>query len=106
MLYILSSDSTIPSKGLSDISRKNEDNIEWLMHNLPQDNGTQIVMVGGKSQVSFRLRVTQAHIRHDLSPSYWSHVMLVGKVEKNLASSLVYEISLEPSEGFGFPPPT
>jgi hypothetical protein len=44
-------------------------------------------------------------LRHDLVPSYWSHVFLV-KPRKNLAVSPLHEISLEPEAGFGFPPPT
>lgn len=106
MLHILSSNATAPNKGLTKFERKKKDNIKWLTRNLPKDGETGIVMVGGKSQISFRLRVAQAHIRHDLLPSYWSHVMLLGKATKNLASTSVYEISLEPPKGFGFPPPT
>ncbi len=69
------------------------------------DNHSILVMVGGKTQTSFRLRIAQSHVRHDLLPSYWSHVMLLGKSAKNLGSTKVYEISLEPPQGFAYPTP-
>jgi hypothetical protein len=62
-------------------------------------------MVGGKSQTAFHLRIAQSHVRRDLMPSYWSHVMLLGKAGKNLSSTKLYEISLEPARGFVYPPP-
>jgi hypothetical protein len=37
-------------------------------------------------------------------PSYWSHAFIFESA-KNLADSPVYEISLEPPAGFGFPSP-
>lgn len=107
MLHILSSNAAAPSKGLNELARKEgEDNIAWLARNLLEDDGTSIVMVGGRSPISFRLRVAQSHIRNDLLPSYWSHVMLLGKAAKNLASTPISEISLEPPDCFGFVPPT
>src|SRR5262245_30102501 len=107
MLQIISSHASSPSKGLKEVARKSsEDNIDWLMRNLRGDEGTSIVMVGGKSQTSFRLRAAQSQIRHDLLPSSWSHVMLLGKTGKNPPQTRVYEISLEGPNGFGFPPPT
>lgn len=107
MLHILSSSAILPSTGIIEVARKDgEDNLEWLARNLPKDGGTNIVMVGGKSQISFRLRVAQSHVRHDLFPSYWSHVMLLGKAAKNLGSTAIHEISLEPPAGFGFPAPS
>ena len=108
MINILSSDASVTSTLLNEVKRKpNEDNLQWLSRNTPASaGGTIIVLVGGKTQTSLRLRIAQAHARLDLLPSYWSHVMLVGKPSKNPATTPIYEISLEPKAGFGFPPPT
>ncbi|HEX8180059.1 MAG TPA: hypothetical protein VF525_10995 [Pyrinomonadaceae bacterium] len=108
MINILSSDAIDPSRLFKEAKRKaDEDNLQWLSRNLPDGTGNAtFVLVGGKTQTSLRLRIGQAHVRHDLMPSYWSHVMLLGKPSKNSALTPVYEISLEPLNGFGFPPPT
>ena len=105
MIKTLSSHAKDPSKKLKPVPReKDEDNIHWLSRNLPAGKLTTLVMVGGKSQTAFRLRVAQSQLRDDLVPSYWSHAFMVESV-KNLAESPVHEISLEPRSGFGFPPP-
>src|ERR1044071_5203490 len=103
MLHIISSTAKKENQGLNNVKReRGENNLAWLARNLPGE-ATSIVLVGGKSQTSFRLRVAQSHIRNDLLPSYWSHAFLLGKVERDLGSTTVYEISLEPRQGFGFP---
>jgi hypothetical protein len=106
MIGILSSRAKAPSAAFKDpvLRKKGEDNIAWLERNMPAGDLTHLVLVGGKSQTAFRLRLAQAHLRHDLVPSYWSHVFLL-KASKNLAASTVIEISLEPERGFGFPTP-
>ena len=108
MINIISSNATSPSDSIKKVERNDgEDNLKWLGRNTPAgDDQITLVMVGGRSPASFRLRVAQSHIRHDLLPSYWSHVMMVGKSAKNPASTPVTEISLEPPQGFDFPPPT
>lgn len=105
MINILSSDAKSSNKALSKSERKRgEDNIGWLQRNLPKgESQSLLVMVGGKSQSSFRLRLAQAHVRDDLMPSYWSHVMLLAQPAKNLGATRVQEISLEPPGGFGYP---
>lgn len=107
MINILSSNAHSASRAFIEAQRKaSENNIQWLARNMPPgDNQSILVMVGGKTQTSFRLRIAQSHVRHDLLPSYWSHVMLLGKSAKNLGSTKVYEISLEPPQGFGYPTP-
>lgn len=105
MISILSSQAKSPSEEFKPVSReKGEDNLGWLGRNLPVGDVTHLVMLGGKSQMAFRLRLAQAHLRHDLVPSYWSHVLLL-RPAKNIASSAVVEVSLEPEKGFGFPAP-
>ena len=66
---------------------------------------TTLVMVGGKTSVSFRLRLAQSHVRSDMMPSYWSHVFMLDKPAKKFGTTTIYEISLEPGNGFGFPVP-
>ncbi|HJQ25280.1 MAG TPA: hypothetical protein VKA60_15275 [Blastocatellia bacterium] len=108
MINIISSNATAASDALKKVDRgEGEDNLQWLARNMPAGNEqTTLVMVGGTSLTAFRLRVAQSHVRHDLAPSYWSHVMLLGKAAKNPASTTVTEISLEPPQGFAYPPPT
>lgn len=107
MLPIISSNATTQNAALKEVPREaGEDNLAWLQRNLQTGHGTALVLVGGRSQVAFRLRAAQASVRHDLLPSYWSHVTLMGKPARKPAKTPVYEISLEPQGGFGFPPPT
>ena len=79
-------------------------NIDWLRSHWRNDR-VAILLLGGTGLVDFRLRVAQSHFRTDLTPSHWSHVALLGQGEaKALATTPLYEISLMPAEGFGFPP--
>ena len=107
MINILSSTADSPSDLFIESSREDgQDNLDWLAANMPEgDKLTLLAMVGGVSPVALRLRFAQSHLRHDLEPSSWSHVFMLGRPAKNLASTLLYEISLEPAAGFGFPPP-
>lgn len=119
MISILSSQATSPSEEFRRVPREEgEDNIAWLRRNMPAGDVTHVVLVGGKSQTAFRLRLAQAHVRHDLVPSYWSHVFLARPhlivdsagdllgMGKHIVSSTVIEVSLEPPSGFGFPAPS
>ena len=58
-------------------------------------------LVGGADPLSFRLRVAQSHIRSDLTPSSWSHVLILAKLSMPLAKSPTCEVSLSPHDGFG-----
>lgn len=90
-----------------------EDNLGWLERatqtltakfgeDLKSQELVRLVLLGGTDPVSFRLRIAQAHIRHDMTPSNWSHVVLLHPT----LLSRVYEISLEPQGGFHYPVPT
>ena len=81
MINIISSQASAPNTLLQEVPRRdNEDNLRWLSrHPRPGEDQTGIVLVGGTSTTSFRLRVAQSHVRHDLMPSYWSHAMLLGQ---------------------------
>lgn len=104
MINILSSDARSQSETFRQMDRENgDDNIQWLDHVSRSEEGeTVLVMVGGIGPTDFRLRVAQSHVRSDLSPSSWSHVMLLEN-SHDLAEAVVTEISLEPQRGFEFP---
>ncbi len=91
-----------------------EDNLAWIGRMVQEGlvetgpNWSLLLLVGGDDPLSFRLRVSQSHVRHDLSPSAWSHVVFVPKLAPTLAESQVREVSLAPASGFGkygFAPP-
>jgi len=107
MINIISSNARSKSDSFDEVNREeDEDNIQWLSRNMPTaSDQTLLVMVGGRSHSDFRLRIAQSHVRSDLAPSCWSHVMLLNITGKNLASTKVTEISLDPLPGFGFPTP-
>jgi hypothetical protein len=51
--------------------------------------------------------VAQSHVRHDLSPSAWSHVLFIRELSRSLGDSPTREVSLAARFGdFGFPLPT
>src|SRR5438067_4856192 len=84
-----------------------ETNEAWIKRMLAEkaldDNDAQtlIVLVGGADPLSFRLRISQSHIRSDLTPSAWSHVLILAKLSLPLAESPTCEVSLSPHDGFG-----
>jgi hypothetical protein len=108
MLNIISSTASNPSPVFIESPRQaGEDNLRWLGRHPPSGNQqTTLLLVGGRSPTAFRLRVAQSHLRHDLTPSHWSHIMLLGESARSTGRTAVYEISLEPAAGFGFPPPS
>lgn len=101
MLNIRRSPTPDASLALERVPRKaGQDNLAWLKAATGLDpGGVRLVLVGGTDALHFRLRVAQSHLRHDLTPSHWSHVAL-------LLGDEVSEISLQPVTGFGFPTPT
>jgi len=107
MINILSSGAVDPSEYFVAAERKSgQDNVAWIRENLKgSKDRTALVMVGGKSPTSFRLRLAQSHVRSDLMPSYWSHVMMLAEPQEDFGTTEIVEISLEPREGFGFPVP-
>jgi hypothetical protein len=87
--------------------RRGEDNLEWLKRLLRgyTPRGVVMLLIGGTDPLSFRLRVAQAHLRHDMTPSAWSHVALVVDPSfKDVGRSRLTEISLDPERGFGWAP--
>lgn len=112
MLNIVASPATKPNPDFKQTKRtgRSEDNLKWLGRNLKKlaaEDGAKgdayLVLLGGRQKADFRLRVAQSHVRHDMSPSHWSHVVLLqgsGPTKKGA----LWEISLEPKGGFGYPP--
>lgn len=87
--------------------RKGEQNMAWIRRNLnTEKDPVRLVLVGGVDPMAFRIRVAQSHVRHDMTPSWWSHVLLLDTIRPDVGQTTVYEISLEPRQGFGFPVPT
>lgn len=105
MLKIQNADVEEQNAKFSEATRRGrEDNMQWLKRNLPRNaNTTTIVLVGGPSGADFRLRVAQSHLRHDLTPSHWSHAMLITGLAQTLGQTEVVEISLTPPNGFDRP---
>ncbi|MDX9759695.1 MAG: hypothetical protein RBU27_11085 [Bacteroidota bacterium] len=107
MMNILSSSASRPSTGLRKATRaKGEDNLTWLTRHKPEGDGSVIVLLGGTSPTAFRLRVAQSHLRHDLHPSSWSHVVLLDGWARRPASTRLHEIRLEGPNIADYPPPT
>jgi hypothetical protein len=108
MLNIFTSAVKKPNQAFEEKKRTpGEDNLQWLVRVMPDDEKdyTNLLLLGGSGLSAFRVRVAQSQLRHDLTPSSWSHVVLVGNLKKNLAATVIHEISLEPEAGFGFPVP-
>lgn len=111
MLNVLTSKAKDPSEQfVAEKRRKGEGNLDWLARNLETLAGEEgakgsayLALFGGKEKADFRLRVAQGHIRHDMSPSHFSHVVLLRASGPSKGGSL-WEISLEPDGGFGYPP--
>lgn len=75
---------------IKEISRRSrESNVAWLQRIMEDDEinpeksqrdnkyKTHVLLFGGSDLQSFRFRLSQAHVRHDLSPSSWSHAVLL-----------------------------
>jgi len=112
MLEIRSSSASAPNPYFASQARaRNQTNLAWL-ERARKGKGKKaggsplLVLLGGCDPISFRLRVAQSQARHDLTPSSWSHVVLVEPPTGELASATAWEISLDPAGGFGYPPPT
>lgn len=112
MLELRSSPASVPNPNfVSQPRARNQTNLAWLQRALKgkgkkASGSPLLVLLGGSDPISFRLRVAQSQARHDLTPSSWSHVVLVEPPTGELASATAWEISLDPAGGFGYPPTT
>jgi hypothetical protein len=108
MLSIRSSNAKGKNPDFKRVPRKKgEDNLKWLARNAPKGDVASLVLLGGVTAVDFRIRVAQSHARHNLTPSHWSHVALLPELDAaKPGKSRIFEISLQPADGFGYPPIT
>lgn len=54
-------------------------NVEWLKaewEKVSVDSTVAVILVGGSRPSHLRIRQAQSHLRHDFSPSHWSHCLL------------------------------
>lgn len=65
-------------------ARKDETNSQWLKRIIKENdfNKSGLLLIGGNSVADFRIRVAQSHLRHDLTPSYWSLVGVLADEER------------------------
>lgn len=72
-------------------AKPNETNSSWLNRIAEQNgfDGGGLLLIGGNSVVDFRIRFAQAHLRHDLTPSYWSVVAVT------LDRKTIYSVPLQ-----------
>lgn len=112
MLNIVESRAPEPNPDFKQSARKpkkKESNTAWLKRHLKElagepgaEGAAYLVLLGGKAKADFLVRVAEAHLRRDMSPSHWSHVALLQG--SSPGSKALWEISLEPKSGFGYPP--
>lgn len=106
MLNIVASKAPEPNTSLNEVPRSEaQSNLDWFASRAPVNETVEILLLGGSGHTDFRLRIAQAHARHDLSPSHFSHAALVAPRAADLGTTPLYEVSLTPSRGFGFPSP-
>lgn len=108
MLNIRSSEAREPNRNLVEAPRETrENNLRWIERALPEleDEGVTLLLLGGTEATHFRLRSAQAHLRHDFSPSAWSHAALLGCPKEDTARTTLTEIALDQPGGFGRPVP-
>lgn len=115
MIRVSASPTATASKHFEQSQRESgESNLRWFSRRIgmlkEKEDGVElgyVALIGGKAESHFRLRVAQAHVRHDFSPSHWSHCALLtasASLARGEAKGECWEISLEPSGGFRFPP--
>ena len=108
-LRVLRSSATEPNPDVVPLERTTprESNTSWLRRALADQHVSTgpewslLLLMGGADPLSFRLRVAQSHVRHDLSPSAWSHVAFLPAVYDSLTKTPAIEVSLAPAASFG-----
>ena len=106
-----------PNPGVEKLERRTpkENNLAWIaraMKKSPLKNSGSnglVLLTGGTDPLSFRIRLAQAHVRPDLSPSTWSTAIFIPSLAANIGDSETIGISLTPADWyppFGFAPTT
>lgn len=87
------------------VRKQGETNLQWVeRHYSPKPDGqTVLLLIGGADLISVRLRIAQSQARHDMLPSYWSHVVILKAAARNFRNTQLHEIRLDPPNGFGNP---
>lgn len=97
MLQIQRSPSRRNTKFEASPRKPGEGNVAWLERHVDAES-PHMLLIGGSSTWDLRVRTAQAQLRHDLSPSHWSHVALLAPLSAR-ARAPVYEIPLMPRRG-------
>lgn len=100
MIQILRSRASDPNPQFKNMHRNSgEDNVAWLQRVDPL--GVRILLLGGRSHESFRVRIAQSHARDDMTPSHWSAAALLVEPKASLgqATTQLLHIPLEPRAG-------
>ncbi|MCB0724371.1 MAG: hypothetical protein KDC73_06675 [Ignavibacteriae bacterium] len=102
----IQSSSNKPNPAFKEKKRnKSQDNVSWIANCIPENNKYPVlVLIGGRFIQDFRIRYAQSYLRNDLTPSSWSHVILLDDLINIKPETNIFEISLTPPKGFGFPP--
>lgn len=81
-----------------------EGNVAWLQRAIQQlglndKDWTLLILLGGKDQMAFRLRLAQSHLRRDMLPSYWSEC-LVAELRDGTVHTVHHAPLLQPPTHF------
>lgn len=107
MLSLNRSSSSTRNRSLKPVPRKAQKNAGYVeAHSSDDAAWTDLLLLGGKGPVDFRVRVAQAHARDDLTPSSWSHIGILSPRVKNQLRRTLFEIPLQGRAGIGYPPIT
>lgn len=111
MITNINSVAGLQNPHFQEVKRAKETNIKWLeAHRDLIGDGMPICLVGGWTHTHFPLRVAQAGIRHDRTPSNWSHVFIFDRFSSDLRESLdlsketVWGVALDSPQGLQYPP--
>lgn len=97
MIPILNSDTQSPSNLLIEAKRgSGQSNVKWLQEHICKKKGyLNLILIGGMTLADYRLRIAQSHLRDDMSPSSWSNIIMITKIEKDFEKTGLIEIPLE-----------
>lgn len=105
MLSLRRSPASAKNRLLRRVPRKGRGNAAYVEEQATADDSvTELLLLGGKGPVDFRVRVAQAHARDDMTPSSWSHLGVLGRRGKHPARRTLYEVALGGRAGIGYPP--
>lgn len=80
----------------SSASASDVDNVAFVGRAWTKDDArARLLLVGGADASSLRVRVAQSHLRHDMTPSSWSHVAILGARSDDLGTTPLVEVPLE-----------